>query len=401
MKGKAIDFFIPGVNLSLLRETVMRHQVGGIGYYPTSGSPFVHADTGSVRAWPRMTRAQLKKVFPDGRTLHVPTDGKPLSNDGRAYAQAEWNKCRTVPCNGAPVFGGSGGATVMVAKAEVDPPIPATKPRTLMSTLFADSQPQSAAPAEIQLASLGGDPQQRVVSTIEILAPVPAFRDPRRSGTLADGGAPIPASKSQRLVMATLYGPGTALDALAAIDTPQPRVLMTSKADPVTAYVSPQQDPGAERALQMIIARETAAPPPAPEQKPVPVTHTGSLGGDSSLAALKGMFDLTFSSLTRAAAPEPVALAVAGLAQSRLPNPSLERRDIELVAPELDHVNETLVHPVFMTATHFAVMTEAEGYLDKTTELGPLAVRVGFMPEPAIEPTYDRFIPGAPTLTSH
>src|SRR5687767_3111723 len=42
MKGKAIDFFIPGVNLGKLRETVMRHQVGGIGYYPTSGSPFVH-----------------------------------------------------------------------------------------------------------------------------------------------------------------------------------------------------------------------------------------------------------------------------------------------------------------------------------------------------------------------
>ena len=42
MKGKAIDFFIPGVNLSLLRETVMRHQVGGIGYYPTSGLSLIH-----------------------------------------------------------------------------------------------------------------------------------------------------------------------------------------------------------------------------------------------------------------------------------------------------------------------------------------------------------------------
>ncbi len=79
-----MDIFIPGVNLTKLRATAMRHQVGGVGYYPTSGSPFVHVDTGSVRAWPRMTRAQLKKVFPDGRTLHLPTDGKPLSDDGRA-----------------------------------------------------------------------------------------------------------------------------------------------------------------------------------------------------------------------------------------------------------------------------------------------------------------------------
>lgn len=79
MRGKAMDFFIPGVNLATLRATGLRKQVGGVGYYPTSGSPFVHMDTGSVRHWPRMTRSQLAKVFPDGRTLHVPTDGKPLS----------------------------------------------------------------------------------------------------------------------------------------------------------------------------------------------------------------------------------------------------------------------------------------------------------------------------------
>ena len=102
MRGTAMDFFIPGIPLARLRATAMKKQVGGVGYYPTSGSPFVHLDTGSVRAWPRMTRAQLKKVFPDGRTLHLPTDGKPLSGDGRRYAEAEWKKCHAVPCNGSP-----------------------------------------------------------------------------------------------------------------------------------------------------------------------------------------------------------------------------------------------------------------------------------------------------------
>lgn len=86
MRGKAMDFFIPGVNLATLRATGLRKQVGGVGYYPTSGSPFVHMDTGSVRHWPRMTRSQLAKVFPDGRTLHVPTDGKPLSGYQLALA---------------------------------------------------------------------------------------------------------------------------------------------------------------------------------------------------------------------------------------------------------------------------------------------------------------------------
>ena len=75
--GKAIDFYIPGVPLEKLRETAMRLQGGGVGYYPTSGSPFVHLDVGNVRAWPRMTREQLVKLFPDGRTVHLPTDGTP------------------------------------------------------------------------------------------------------------------------------------------------------------------------------------------------------------------------------------------------------------------------------------------------------------------------------------
>jgi uncharacterized protein YcbK (DUF882 family) len=67
MLGKAMDVFIPGVKLSTLRAAAMRHQVGGVGYYPTSGSPFVHMDTGSVRAWPRMTRAQLRRSSPTAR----------------------------------------------------------------------------------------------------------------------------------------------------------------------------------------------------------------------------------------------------------------------------------------------------------------------------------------------
>ena len=32
-------------------------------------------DVGNVRHWPRMTRDQLAKVFPNGRTLHLSTDG--------------------------------------------------------------------------------------------------------------------------------------------------------------------------------------------------------------------------------------------------------------------------------------------------------------------------------------
>ena len=53
MLGKAMDFYIPGVPLKKLREIGLKMQGGGVGYYPTSGSPFVHMDVGNVRHWPR------------------------------------------------------------------------------------------------------------------------------------------------------------------------------------------------------------------------------------------------------------------------------------------------------------------------------------------------------------
>jgi uncharacterized protein YcbK (DUF882 family) len=66
MLGKAIDFYIPGVPLDQLREAGLRAQRGGVGFYPTSGSPFVHMDTGSVRHWPRMPEPQLASVLAKG-----------------------------------------------------------------------------------------------------------------------------------------------------------------------------------------------------------------------------------------------------------------------------------------------------------------------------------------------
>ena len=86
-QGRAIDFFIPGVPAADIRAAALRLHGGGVGYYPRSRTPFVHMDTGSIRHWPRMTRRQLERVFPDGRTVHVPSDGRPLR--GYEIAQRE------------------------------------------------------------------------------------------------------------------------------------------------------------------------------------------------------------------------------------------------------------------------------------------------------------------------
>ena len=89
MQGHAMDFFIPGVALEQIRFAGLRLQRGGVGFYPTSGSPFVHLDVGSIRHWPRMNHDQLARVFPDGRTVHVPSDGKPLKGYELALADIE------------------------------------------------------------------------------------------------------------------------------------------------------------------------------------------------------------------------------------------------------------------------------------------------------------------------
>ncbi|AHB00381.1 hypothetical protein V910_200011 [Brucella ceti TE10759-12] len=47
MLGRAMDYFIPGVPLVKLRAIGMRYQIGGVGYYPRSGSPFVHRAGGA------------------------------------------------------------------------------------------------------------------------------------------------------------------------------------------------------------------------------------------------------------------------------------------------------------------------------------------------------------------
>ncbi len=87
IRGRALDFFLPDVSVKKLRALGLKAHAGGVGYYPGS---FVHLDTGSVRHWPRMSRSQLARVFPRGRTLHVPRDGKPMS--GYQYARAKYKR---------------------------------------------------------------------------------------------------------------------------------------------------------------------------------------------------------------------------------------------------------------------------------------------------------------------
>lgn len=68
MIGKAIDLYFPDVSTEKLRNSALVRQVGGVGYYRSSGpSGFVHIDSGKVRMWPRVSPTQLARIFRDYR----------------------------------------------------------------------------------------------------------------------------------------------------------------------------------------------------------------------------------------------------------------------------------------------------------------------------------------------
>ena len=49
--GQAIDIRLADVELSDLRDAALSLRAGGVGYYPSPDSDFVHIDTGRVRRW--------------------------------------------------------------------------------------------------------------------------------------------------------------------------------------------------------------------------------------------------------------------------------------------------------------------------------------------------------------
>ncbi|RWN21200.1 MAG: DUF882 domain-containing protein [Mesorhizobium sp.] len=108
MLGKAMDFYIPGVPLKKLRNIGLKMQGGGVGYYPSSGSPFVHMDVGNVRHWPGISRQELVSLFPNGKTLHVPSDGRPLPGFEQALASYKARKGSGSPAIEMASAGGSG-----------------------------------------------------------------------------------------------------------------------------------------------------------------------------------------------------------------------------------------------------------------------------------------------------
>ena len=113
MQGKAIDAHFIDVGPARIRDIAMRMEEGGVGFYPTGSTPWVHIDSGSVRYWPRMSRDALTRLFPDGKTIFIPSDGQPMPGYDQAQAEIEarGGQVQTASSGGffAWLFGARGG----------------------------------------------------------------------------------------------------------------------------------------------------------------------------------------------------------------------------------------------------------------------------------------------------
>ncbi|MEO8883375.1 MAG: DUF882 domain-containing protein [Devosia sp.] len=425
MLGHAMDFFIPGIPLTTLRATGMLQQVGGVGFYPNSGSPFVHMDVGTVRAWPLMTTAQLRSIFPDGKTLHTPAGGPLLSQAGYAYAQTQWNSCHAVPCtNPAALKGGPAvlGHDTMVAAATtsatgktftdifrgVNPGNLAIRP-TYNPDIASPVVQSASADASDDDSDQTAGPAQVAVTTVAVAAPIPLARpmgpddsvtiSPQRAASsaamtlaaaaavpfdslfpsaydpngapagAANGNAPIPAQKPYGLMVATgelsrNARPQSALGAIASIETPIPAARLARTDDvAITAYAPIGPGTSAEQQLQTLIENETTGT--AAQGAPGSTGLTNSVGTPLGVDALKGYAEQHRTDPGRRQSPAAI-LALA----------SFTARDAKLIAPGFA---EGLVQPVAMTSSTFAVFSEPSATdLNPATELGPMVAHFGF-----------------------
>lgn len=230
MLGKAMDFYIPGVPLSKLRQTAFKFEGGGVGYYPKSGSPFVHLDVGNVRAWPRMSRNELLALFPDGKTVHLPADGKPLAGYQQAMA-AYKSRQRS-------------GASVQMASAEESGP----RRRGLLSALFGG----------------GGADEDEDNGEARAVAQRPA---PQRQQPAPQPSAPVQQAEPEQ------PAPETIIAQMPAREVPLPQLAPRPSVDvgaptALAALAPVENAPSAGVAAATAVATEVALNVPLPTRRP-------------------------------------------------------------------------------------------------------------------------------------
>ena len=157
--GKAMDFYMPGVPLEQIRAVGLYLQRGGVGFYPTSGSPFVHLDTGGVRHWPSIAADEMPRLMAEGQSLHNAAESTVVAANRRQPTVVAKLGARTAPDHdGIPAAARPAPVVTLAAQVERPSavPLPQSKPARPQTATYqvasAESRPVQLRPA--QAASL-------------------------------------------------------------------------------------------------------------------------------------------------------------------------------------------------------------------------------------------------------
>ena len=265
IQGKAMDAHFVDVSVDRIRDIAMRMQDGGVGFYPIGNTPWVHIDSGSVRYWPRMSRAALARLFPDGKTVFVPADGSPMPGYEQARAEIE-----------------ARGGSVFAASAY------AGHSKSLFAMLFGGGEDE----AETEEQVVSAAPRGRGGGVVNFAA----MAQPSSAGEQVAVAQPDPVTKAKRDLPKgeTFMGP-----APSAANPPKPQIVASLQADTATdgADVTPQlampTPPHRPMEFSSVISGYISAPTPpskpvefASLQPPPADVLSGSHGNDAINAVL-------------------------------------------------------------------------------------------------------------------
>jgi uncharacterized protein YcbK (DUF882 family) len=166
MLGKAIDFYLEGVPLEQIRAVGLYLQRGGVGFYPTSGSPFVHLDTGNVRHWPPIAPEEMPRLMAEGEKLHEVGETTAIASSRKQPAVLAQLGGHGTPDRDVTAHTTAPAPTV-VAQVDKPRPVPQAKPKPQPATYEVASA--ESRPIELRPTQPAGPPGRSMVSANDMI----------------------------------------------------------------------------------------------------------------------------------------------------------------------------------------------------------------------------------------
>ena len=312
MEGKAIDAHFIDVDTPTIRDIAMRMQAGGVGFYPSSHTPWVHIDSGDVRYWPRMSHDALARIFPDGKTVFIPADGQPMAgfDQAKAEIEARGGEVVTAQAGNSPnvglfswLFGARGGGADDAEEAGGDEAAPVVRngragsAAPQLASAAASDAVTTAQPTPVATLAPATDasdadagPATTDAAAALLLAPMP----PLKPIEIALADAPTPPMRPAEFAFASPQAANAGdRDLIAALLARGglPRVITRGMGPPrgvmALSEVDAPEPPG--RPALLARAAALAAPlPPLPRPRPAAISNevTGAIAARPTAGAL-------------------------------------------------------------------------------------------------------------------